>query len=87
MDKTKIIWTSIFGVIGVIVATILMWLCLYLIVPNIKDGTDKLFKWNDYAIEQEQDKTTETTQNSLNTENIEVITPANWGVIWKEILF
>lgn len=61
MDTLKIILLTFFSIVATAVVTILMWTCLYLTIPNIKTNTDKLFKWNDYAVEQEQD--IETTQN------------------------
>lgn len=63
MDTLKIILLTFFSVVATAVVTILMWTCLYLTIPNIKTNTDKLFKWNDYSVEQEQDNTVETTQN------------------------
>ena len=53
MDTLKIILLTFFSIIATAVVAMLMWTCLYLTVPNIKTNTDKLFKWNDYSVEQE----------------------------------
>ena len=50
MDKLKIFWGVVFGTVGVVVTTILIWLLLFLVVPDVKDQTQKLFKWGDYAV-------------------------------------
>lgn len=52
---------------GVALFGVLTWSLLYLCVPEIKDDTNKLFKWGDYAtVEEEPDK----------GEEVEVISPA-----------
>lgn len=42
-------------IIGTALSAVVLWSFLYLCIPGIKDGTDKLFKWNDYKEEIEQE--------------------------------
>lgn len=65
MDTLKIILLTFFSIVATAVVTMLMWTCLYLTVPNIKTNTDKLFKWNDYAVEQEAEIPQDTNANFL----------------------
>lgn len=65
MDTLKIILLTFFSIVATVVVAMLMWTCLYLTVPNIKTNTDKLFKWNDYAVEQEVETPQETNANFL----------------------
>ena len=44
-------------VVGTAFAVVLVWAFLYLCIPNVKDGTDKIFKWGDYKeVVEETDK-------------------------------
>lgn len=64
MDTFKMILLTFFSIVATAVVAMLMWTCLYLTVPNIKTNTDKLFKWNDYSVEQEVEPQ-ETNANFL----------------------
>lgn len=45
-------------VVGTAFAVVLIWSFLYLCIPNVKDGTDKLFKWGDYQeVVKDEEKT------------------------------
>ena len=69
----KNIFKGIGAVLGAIAIGILLWVVLYLAVPNVKDNTDKMFKWNDYAIEDTiEDEKTETEDNENEDEDSEV---------------
>ena len=54
------------GILVTAVVGVLLWAIFYLSVPAIEDKTDKLFKWNDYAVEDTVDSTTETTETVAN---------------------
>ena len=83
------------GILGVSFVGVLLWTVLYLAVPNVQDNTDKIFKWNDYAVEdtvedeKSEDKTeTETpeeeTENETNedeTEQLQVVLNANMSQV------
>ena len=90
----KKILMGIGAFLGVIAVGVLLWVVLYLSVPNIKDNTDKIFKWNDYAIEdtvedeKSEDKTeTETpeeeteTETEEETEQLQVVLNANMSEV------
>ena len=51
------------GLFTFVIVSVILWTVLYLAVPAIEDKTDKLFKWNDYAVEETVDSTVETTAN------------------------
>lgn len=53
-------------IIGTALSAVVLWAFLYLCIPGIKDGTDKLFKWNDYK---------ETVQEPVDDE-LDTIMPA-----------
>ena len=59
-------------IVGAAATAVLIWGFLYLCIPGVKDNTDKLFKWGDYKVV-EEDKTKETeepnTDASLKFEN------------------
>lgn len=59
-------------IVGAAATAVLIWGFLYLAIPGVKDNTDKLFKWGDYKVV-EEDKTKETeepnTDASLKFEN------------------
>ena len=56
--------TLIGSIISTAVVGVLLWTCLYMTVPNIKDKTDKLLKWNDYAITETEKEETETPKTA-----------------------
>ena len=60
----KGIGIAIGGTIGAVAIGLLLWVVLYLSIPNVKDNTDKIFKWNDYAVE-------DTVEDETNEENTE----------------
>lgn len=72
MDKLKITFGVVFGIVGVIVTTILIWLLLFLVVPDVKDQTQKLFKWGDYAVEEVVEESESSTPAEI---EIPEITP------------
>lgn len=53
------------SLIGTACVAVLVWICLYLSIPAVKDNTDKIFKWNDYAETEITD--TETSANMIPT--------------------
>ena len=82
------------GILGVSFVGVLLWTVLYLAVPNVQDNTDKIFKWNDYAVEdtvedeKSEDKTeTETpeeeteTETEEETEQLQVVLNANMSEV------
>lgn len=76
--KKKIL-TGIGVSLGVIAVLVLFWAVLYLAVPNVKDNTDKIFKWNDYAVEdtvedENKDEATEDeTEDETNEDEAEAL--------------
>lgn len=54
------------GIFIALLISVLTWASVYLAVPAVQDKTDKLFKWNDYAVEDTVDSTTETTETVAN---------------------
>ena len=73
-----IIWKGLVALVGAAAIGALIWAVLYVAVPNIKDNTDKMFKWGDYAvIEETEDETPEdepledeTPEDDANGENV-----------------
>lgn len=61
MNVYKTILLTFFSIVGTAVIAVLMWTCLYLTVPNIKDKTDQIFKWNDYKVEEKADEQSKAT--------------------------
>ena len=79
--KNKIL-TGIGVFLGVIAVAVLLWAVLYLAVPNVKDNTDKIFKWNDYAVEdtvedENKDEATEDETNEDEAEALQVVLNEN----------
>lgn len=64
MNVLKGILLTIGSILATAVVVVLMWACLYLTVPNIKTETDKLFKWNDYAVTETEKEETETPKTA-----------------------
>lgn len=50
MKTVKGIFVALATIVCVVLIGILTWTCLYMAVPQVKDNTDKLFKWNEYKI-------------------------------------
>ena len=76
------------GILGVSFVGVLLWAALYLAIPNIKDNTDKIFKWNDYAVEDtvkdetpEEEKTETETETQEETEQLSVILSPNMSSV------
>lgn len=59
-------------IVGTAATAVLIWGFLYLCIPGVKDGTDKIFNWGDYKVV-EEDNTKETeepnTETTLKFEN------------------
>lgn len=56
-------------VVGTAFAVVLVWAFLYLCIPNVKDGTDKIFKWGDYKeVVEETDKDIITDSPNTNAQ-------------------
>ena len=84
----KGIGIAIGGTIGAVAIGLLLWVVLYLSIPNVKDNTDKIFKWNDYAVEDtvedetDEENTEETPEveespNEEETEQLQVVLNEN----------
>lgn len=68
----KGIGIAIGGTIGAVAIGLLLWTVLYLAIPNVKDNTDKIFKWNDYAVEDTVEDETDK-ENNEDTEEETII--------------
>lgn len=61
----KIIKDILCTLFGVALFGVLAWSLLYLCIPDIKDGTNKLFKWGDYATVEEDKGTDEDNESDI----------------------
>ena len=56
-------------VVGTAFAVVLVWAFLYLCIPNVKDGTDKIFKWGDYKeVVEDEEKPEDELPNAVTPE-------------------
>ena len=85
----KKIFMGIGAFLGAIAVGVLLWVVLYLAVPNVKDNTDKIFKWNDYAVEdtvedetpEDETETPEDETNEDETEQLSVVLSPNMSSV------
>lgn len=59
------IFVTLVTLVCIALIGVLTWTCLYMAIPQVKDNTDKLFKWNDYKVVEVVEEIPTLDENSL----------------------